>query len=110
MDKTIPVLCGDCEHWRDGDSCRVNFGVVRDCDTACSLFSNKSTVKDYLSVECKLLKELEYLLKKYNTAIVRSANSGNDLVVSIQLSPTETKEFIFAEEISESHIRNEWYC
>ena len=56
-----------------------------------------------------LLKELELFLRKHNATIVRSANSSNDLVLCKDISPTESKEVIFHEEIGETSIRNEWY-
>ena len=56
------------------------------------------------------LKELQDLLKKRDAVIVRSANSSNDLVVSVQVGPDQYEELIFAEDISETAIENEWYC
>ena len=56
-----------------------------------------------------LLADMAKLLDSHNAAIVRSANSSNDLVICVQTGPREFDEVIFAEEVSESSIRNEWY-
>lgn len=101
------IVCGDCEHWRDHGSCWVNLGAAHSDDAACGLFSHKSRANESLPVEAKLMSELAHLLRKYNATILRSSNSSNDLVISIQVSPSEAKEFVFAEEISEVYILNE---
>ena len=57
----------------------------------------------------EFLNELKQILEKYNAAIVRSANSSNDLVITVQTAPGKFDELTFAEEITEVSIRNEWY-
>ena len=38
------VMCAECMHFRDDDSCYVNFGVVHADDDICGMFDQK-TVK-----------------------------------------------------------------
>lgn len=35
--------CGDCDHWQDDNSCKVNFGVVYNDDETCSCFYNDNS-------------------------------------------------------------------
>ena len=55
------------------------------------------------------LSELKDLLNKHKATILRSANSSNDLVISILTGHSTSEEIIFAEEISPTYIQHEWY-
>ena len=63
----------------------------------------KKKTNDFLDALGKLLRE-------YDASIVRSANSTNDLVVSVLIGPRDYEELTFPEEITEIGIRNEWFC
>jgi hypothetical protein len=56
------------------------------------------------------LNELAEVLRRNDAVIVRSGNSTNDIVVSVRISPDDFDELTFAEGISETDIKNEWYC
>jgi hypothetical protein len=74
-----------------------------DCNAFCKFYIKRGLVME------KFLKELQELLRKHNATILRSANSSNDLAISVQEAPGEFKELLFSEEISETAIMNEWY-
>ena len=56
-----------------------------------------------------ILEKLKTFCIENNCSFVRSANSTNDLVLSIKVSPTNFENIYFAEEISFETINNEWY-
>ena len=74
-----------------------------DCNEFCKFYIKRGFVMK------NFLKDLQELLRKHNATILRSANSSNDLVISVQEAPGEFNDLLFAEEISETAIRNEWY-
>lgn len=55
------------------------------------------------------LEKLKQFCIDNNCSFVRSANSTNDLVLSIKVSPTNFENIYFEEEISFESIYNAWY-
>ena len=57
----------------------------------------------------EFLNKLKQLLAEYDAEITRSNNGGNDLLIIVRLGPNNFDELLFAENIDETQIKNEWY-
>ena len=70
-------------------------------------------IKDYTDRRAdkitKFMRELSRLLSEHRTTIIRSATTKGELVVCTHLSGYDFVEFVFAEDIDEEMIANEYF-